>query len=115
MFALYDQIVIHHYITSDYDPYDALLVVHLVLEDMGAMIWFARGSSVGWTRMKGRRGKRTAVGGKEARLTGEAQPRKGPRGRSSSSALLVRLARSEERRVGKECTSWCRSRWSPYD
>ena len=29
---------------------------------------------------------------------------------------LWRLAqqRSEERRVGKECTSWCRSRWSPY-
>ena len=24
------------------------------------------------------------------------------------------LVRSEERRVGKECTSWCRSRWSPY-
>ena len=24
------------------------------------------------------------------------------------------LIRSEERRVGKECTSWCRSRWSPY-
>ena len=23
-------------------------------------------------------------------------------------------ARSEERRVGKECTSVCRSRWSPY-
>ena len=22
--------------------------------------------------------------------------------------------RSEERRVGKECCSWCRSRWSPY-
>ena len=25
-----------------------------------------------------------------------------------------RAFRSEERRVGKECTSWCRSRWSPY-
>ena len=25
-----------------------------------------------------------------------------------------RCKRSEERRVGKECTSWCRSRWSPY-
>ena len=25
-----------------------------------------------------------------------------------------RVSRSEERRVGKECTSWCRSRWSPY-
>ena len=23
-------------------------------------------------------------------------------------------ARSEERRVGKECLDWCRSRWSPY-
>ena len=23
-------------------------------------------------------------------------------------------ARSEERRVGKECIAWCRSRWSPY-
>src|SRR3546814_5054487 len=27
-------------------------------------------------------------------------------------ALLV--GRSEERRVGKECVSTCRSRWSPY-
>ena len=24
------------------------------------------------------------------------------------------LGRSEERRVGKECTEQCRSRWSPY-
>src|SRR3546814_11061633 len=27
---------------------------------------------------------------------------------------LSSLARSEERRVGKECVSTCRSRWSPY-
>src|SRR3546814_18336999 len=27
---------------------------------------------------------------------------------------LVRLERSEERRVGKACVSTCRSRWSPY-
>src|SRR3546814_20467880 len=26
----------------------------------------------------------------------------------------VRTGRSEERRVGKECVSTCRSRWSPY-
>src|SRR3546814_14510506 len=26
----------------------------------------------------------------------------------------VLLGRSEERRVGKECVSTCRSRWSPY-
>src|SRR3546814_458145 len=27
---------------------------------------------------------------------------------------FVSLSRSEERRVGKECVSTCRSRWSPY-
>src|SRR3546814_15052080 len=29
-------------------------------------------------------------------------------------ALTVTADRSEERRVGKECVSTCRSRWSPY-
>src|SRR3546814_14265338 len=32
-------------------------------------------------------------------------------------AIILRyapMARSEERRVGKECVSTCRSRWSPY-
>src|SRR3546814_14764160 len=28
--------------------------------------------------------------------------------------LSVDVPRSEERRVGKECVSTCRSRWSPY-
>ena len=32
----------------------------------------------------------------------------------TSGTLMVNGTRSEERRVGKECTSWCRSRWSPY-
>ena len=27
---------------------------------------------------------------------------------------IAGTARSEERRVGKECLCWCRSRWSPY-
>src|SRR3546814_7160119 len=30
------------------------------------------------------------------------------------SAFLGSSGRSEERRVGKECVSTCRSRWSPY-
>src|SRR3546814_15900079 len=29
-------------------------------------------------------------------------------------AAAVLRSRSEERRVGKECVSTCRSRWSPY-
>src|SRR3546814_11119320 len=28
--------------------------------------------------------------------------------------IIVNRGRSEERRVGKECVSTCRSRWSPY-
>src|SRR3546814_11961526 len=35
-------------------------------------------------------------------------------GRRKSNATGKRPARSEERRVGKECVSTCRSRWSPY-
>src|SRR3546814_4038061 len=30
------------------------------------------------------------------------------------SAVVQSMKRSEERRVGKECVSTCRSRWSPY-
>src|SRR3546814_12320480 len=34
--------------------------------------------------------------------------------RGQAAALFARLGRSEERRVGTECVSTCRSRWSPY-
>src|SRR3546814_9997966 len=34
--------------------------------------------------------------------------------RTSSVCFRSAAARSEERRVGKECVSTCRSRWSPY-
>src|SRR3546814_5666200 len=40
-----------------------------------------------------------------------SQPYPPPRVRP---AMPVSLTRSEERRVGKECVSTCRSRWSPY-
>src|SRR3546814_13098392 len=33
---------------------------------------------------------------------------------STSAPFADRQNRSEERRVGKECVSTCRSRWSPY-
>src|SRR3546814_9016362 len=34
--------------------------------------------------------------------------------RAAANDLVQQNARSEERRVGKECVSTCRSRWSPY-
>src|SRR3546814_8373062 len=36
------------------------------------------------------------------------------RERGSSASRGLHRSRSEERRVGKECVSTCRSRWSPY-
>ena len=35
------------------------------------------------------------------------------KGKRLKAFKLTTWNRSEERRVGKECTSWCRSRWSP--
>src|SRR3546814_13662139 len=35
-------------------------------------------------------------------------------GDGTTTATVLAQARSEERRVGKECVSTCRSRWSPY-
>src|SRR3546814_7703711 len=38
----------------------------------------------------------------------------GSRDGDGAAAMRYTEARSEERRVGKECVSTCRSRWSPY-
>src|SRR3546814_5065290 len=35
-------------------------------------------------------------------------------GKGSANTLSWNVSRSEERRVGKECVSTCRSRWSTY-
>src|SRR3546814_6520881 len=35
-------------------------------------------------------------------------------GMAGIGVAVIELAGSEERRVGKECVSTCRSRWSPY-
>src|SRR3546814_14776934 len=58
------------------------------------------------------------VQGKVALVLGAREPF----GRDTANALTARdidlvarrVIRSEERRVGKECVSTCRSRWSPY-
>src|SRR3546814_9846628 len=59
------------------------------------------------------------VNSASAKRPSRTSPRlRGP-GPGSGSPLAFALrrvlsARSEERRVGKECVSTCRSRWSPY-
>src|SRR3546814_5246392 len=56
-----------------------------------------------------------AAGHRDARFAGEPQ-RLQPACRLFVGRAEMRAAafRSEERRVGKECVSTCRSRWSPY-
>src|SRR3546814_11669454 len=45
---------------------------------------------------------------------GPREARVGGRSRRHDAARRLSSARSEERRVGKECVSTCRFRWSPY-
>ena len=40
--------------------------------------------------------------------------KKAPLGPGVTLLPFLQKQRSEERRVGKECVSTCRSRWSPY-
>src|SRR3546814_13482693 len=40
--------------------------------------------------------------------------RQGGRAGGTIAGMSLLFSRSEERRVGKECVSTCRSRWSPY-
>src|SRR3546814_11056814 len=51
-----------------------------------------------------------AAGGLNAPMAGQARASIGSFHMESQQIS----ARSEERRVGKECVSTCRSRWSPY-
>src|SRR3546814_13788087 len=52
----------------------------------------------------------------EKRLHTRLATAAGEPGRILNLAILGKQGeRSEERRVGKECVSTCRSRWSPYD
>src|SRR3546814_14574866 len=53
------------------------------------------------------RGSRQARDQAQAGCDAEGRPHRARRAR-------CRVTRSEERRVGKECVSTCRSRWSPY-
>src|SRR3546814_12832617 len=45
---------------------------------------------------------------------GGAMVQRGAVKRAEANLERIRTLRSEERRVGKECVSTCRSRWSPY-
>src|SRR3546814_1586110 len=46
--------------------------------------------------------------------SGVDRQRQGRAGLVGNGRKLAHQLRSEERRVGKECVSTCRSRWSPY-
>src|SRR3546814_2872041 len=53
-------------------------------------------------------------GGRRHRLQHRGALRRRPQRAGAAECHPAALHRSEERRVGKECVSTCRSRWSPY-
>src|SRR3546814_21188110 len=55
-----------------------------------------------------------AMGAGEESVEGNIAGRNGKSLLSKVTDLKSFISRSEERRVGKECVSTCRSRWSPY-
>src|SRR3546814_7047036 len=58
--------------------------------------------------------KRTRRNTLERRCLGKSFKRLFVRAPKGIFKMLEKVKRSEERRVGKECVSTCRSRWSPY-
>src|SRR3546814_64701 len=77
-----------------------------------------RATGRGEARHTYRVGRRAAAGGPESGRCPFALRRHPctatPAAVSAAISLPCGLRRSEERRVGKECVSTCRSRWSPY-
>src|SRR3546814_17412842 len=57
---------------------------------------------------------RCAARARNAILFASVGHRKGQVGAPHRAPARAQAGRSEERRVGKECVSTCRSRWSPY-
>src|SRR3546814_2401726 len=75
--------------------------------DLGPLLAEGRGRAVRGSSGAGRRHRLHAVG------PGRKQAGRGGE-RGLEGAGRHARQRSEERRVGKECVSTCRSRWSPY-
>src|SRR3546814_15546493 len=91
--------------SSDLDQMDRLMPKNRIVSDSRKVVYYYRASP-------DRR--RILFGGRVS--LGESDPRvSAPRLHAAMAGIFPELARtrSEERRVGKECVSTCRSRWSP--
>ena len=80
---------------------------HDLLAGKGVVVTAAAGTGIGFATAKrcAEEGARVVISDHHERRLGEA---------ADAIAAEVGDDRSEERRVGKECTATCRSRWSPY-
>src|SRR3546814_18630047 len=74
-------------------------------QQMSAVDLAQQGDDTAWAITEGLT---TEIGPRPAGSDREAAARKW------AVATLQKMGRSEERRVGKECVSTCRARWSPY-
>ena len=79
----------------------------------GRMLAAGRGCIVNVASIIGPQVGMPRPGAVQRKQDGDRRPDAGHQGRVDGSRRRVN-GRSEERRVGKECTEQCRSRWSPY-
>ena len=95
------------------DPEDLFRAIRSAAEG-GA--WYDPTTATGMLAATGPEGRRrgAAAGLSPGELKVAALIADGRSNKEISTALGISEARSEERRVGKECMVQCRSRWSPY-
>src|SRR3546814_11326424 len=87
--------------------------------DLLTFVQLHRLDLVGFTRLAEERFERNGIERHETvdeflHLAGRAQHAHVGAAVADNGQILQIRTRSEERRVGKECVSTCRSRWSPY-
>src|SRR3546814_14730028 len=96
--------------SSDVCSSDLALFILLLLALPGAVQWLPGASA--WNSAAESSTKESALPNRPQRIaTPSAAP---PVEEVKLMQIAPEKARSEERRVGKECVSTCRSRWSPY-
>src|SRR3546814_15524651 len=91
--------------------YQLFLIVTVIPYAIACILWsplplrWRYKLTVGWPRL--------AVWGAKT-ILGIRWQLKGAENFPDGPAILLSKHRSEERRVGQECVSTCKSRWSPY-
>ena len=103
-----------HVLVMTHDHVEDLAVTDMALRTPGLGSIGLIGSASKWARFRKRLGELGQTDADLARVTTPIGIPEVAGKQPAAIAVSVAARRSEERRVGKECLTQCRSRWSPY-